>query len=166
MATTHEHRRCCDIRCGQIAAPGLFWKEISSSRSAFLKSTINFLVYVSDPGHNDAVKSVDFHARALEFIRAQSTPIRRQIGESLRDLQKGISLGMPFSRPMAIIAPGVQELRIRGEGTTVRIFYYLRRSDAIIVFHGFQKKAQKTPFREIKLARQRLQEVLNETIES
>jgi phage-related protein len=112
------------------------------------------------------VKPVDFHARALEFIRAQATSIRRQIGEALRDLQKGISLGMPLSRPMTIIAPGVHELRIRGEGAMVRVFYYLHRSDTIIVFHGFQKKSQKTPSREINLARQRLQEVLNETSKS
>ncbi len=69
---------------------------------------------------------------------------------------------MPLSRPMPAVAPGVHELRIRGEGTTVRIFYYVRKADAIIVFHAFQKKSQKTPSREIDLARQRLQEVLNE----
>jgi phage-related protein len=69
---------------------------------------------------------------------------------------------MPLSRPMPTIAPGVHELRVRGEGSTVRIFYYLRKADAIIVFHAFQKKSQKTPFREIDLARQRLGEVLDE----
>jgi phage-related protein len=109
------------------------------------------------------VKPIDFHARALEFIRAQVTSIRRQIGEALRYLQKGFNLGMPLSRPMTIIAPGVHELRIRGEGAIVRVFYYVHQSDAILVFHAFQKKSQKTPSREIKLARQRLQEVLNET---
>jgi phage-related protein len=112
------------------------------------------------------VKPVDFHAKALEFIRAQATSSRRQIGEALRDLQKGINLGMPLSRPMTIIAPGVHELRIRGEGATVRVFYYVRKSDAIIVFHAFQKKSQKTPSREINLARQRRQEVLNEADKS
>jgi phage-related protein len=95
--------------------------------------------------------------------RAQAAFIRRQIGEALRDLQKGVSPGMPLSRPMTIMAPGVHELRIRGEGVIVRVFYYVRRSDTIIVFHGFQKKSQKAPSREIRLARQRLQEVLNET---
>jgi phage-related protein len=110
------------------------------------------------------MKPVDFHPRALGFIRAQSLSIRRQIGEALRDLQKGVSLGMPLSRPMTAIAPGVSELRVRGEGATVRVLYYVRKAEAIIVFHAFQKKSQKTPSREIHLARQRLQEVLNETI--
>jgi len=39
----------------------------------------------------------------------------------------------------------LNELRVGGEGTVVRIFYYLRKADAIIVFHAFQKKSQKTP---------------------
>jgi phage-related protein len=112
------------------------------------------------------MKPVDFHPRALEFIRAQSASIRGQIGEALRNLQKGLSLGMPLSRPMTDIAPGVAELRVRAEGTAVRVFYYLRKADSIIVFHAFQKKSQKTPSREVHLARQRLQEVLNETIKS
>jgi phage-related protein len=108
------------------------------------------------------VKPIDFHSRALEFIREQAMSIRRHIGEALLDLQKGVNLGMPLSRPMPDIAPGVHELRVRGEGATVRIFYYVRKADAILVFHAFQKKSQKTPSREIDLARQRLQEVLNE----
>jgi phage-related protein len=112
------------------------------------------------------MKPVEFHPRALEFIRAQSPSIRRQVGEALRDLQKGASLGMPLSRPMTVVATGVHELRVRGERGTVRVFYYVPQADAIIVFHAFQKKSQKTPSREIRLARRRLQELLNETIES
>lgn len=112
------------------------------------------------------MKAIDFHARALEFIREQAMSIRRHLGEALLDLQKGVNLGMPLSRPMTGIAPGVHELRIRGEGVTVRIFYYVRKEDAIIVFHAFQKKSQKIPSREINLARRRLQEVLNETSKS
>lgn len=127
---------------------------------------INGLANVSDSRHNFRVKPIDFHSRALEFIREQSISIRRQIGEALRDLQKDVHLGMPLSRPMTSIAHGVYELRVRDNGSTVRVFYYIRKSDAIIVFHAFQKKSQKTPLREINLARQRLKEVLNEEIKS
>ncbi len=73
---------------------------------------------------------------------------------------------MPLSRPMTVIASGVHELRVRGERASVRVFYYVRLADAIIVFHAFQKKSQKTPAREIDLARRRLREVLDEAIES
>jgi phage-related protein len=91
--------------------------------------------------------------------------IRRQIGEALRDLQKGAYLGTPLSRPMTTVAAGGHELRVRGEGTQIRVLYCVHCLDAIVVFHGFQKKSQKTPLREIRLARRRLQEVLDEAIE-
>jgi len=66
---------------------------------------------------------------------------------------------------MTDIGRGVHELRIKAGTLTVRVFYCLGRSDAIIVFHAFQKKSQKTPVREIRMARQRLQEVLDEEVE-
>jgi phage-related protein len=124
------------------------------------------LANVSDLGHNGRVKPVDFHPRALDFIREQPASVRQQIGEALRDLQKGVRLGMPLSRPMTDVARGVHELRIKAERSTIRVFYCLGRSEAIIVVHAFQKKSHKTPVREINLARQRLQEVLDEAIES
>ncbi|MCC6141959.1 MAG: type II toxin-antitoxin system RelE/ParE family toxin [Nitrospira sp.] len=36
----------------------------------------------------------------------------------------------------------------------------IKLADAIVVFHGFQKKTQKTPMHEITVSKQRLQEVL------
>jgi phage-related protein len=39
-----------------------------------------------------SVRPIGFHPGALDFIRAQSASIRRQIGEALRDLQKGVNL--------------------------------------------------------------------------
>ena len=64
---------------------------------------------------------------------------------------------------MPTVAPGVHELRIRVEGTAVRVFYYVREADAIVVFHAFHKKSLSTLSREIDLSRRRLQEVLSET---
>ncbi|RPI29823.1 MAG: hypothetical protein EHM61_00280 [Acidobacteria bacterium] len=61
----------------------------------------------------------------MDFNRAQPVSIRQQIGEALRDLQKGVSLGMPLSRPMTDIGRGVHELRIKAGGLTVRVFYCL-----------------------------------------
>ena len=94
----------------------------------------------------------------------QTASIRRQIGEALRDLQKGVTPEMPLSRPMSVIAPGVRELRVGDETTTVRVFYATGKIGAIAVFHAFQKKSHKTPMREIDLARRRLREVLDAKI--
>jgi phage-related protein len=87
--------------------------------------------------------------------------VKREIGEALRDVQKGISLGLPLSRPMPAVATGTHELRIRSPTTAIRVFYFVKLADTIVVFHGFQKKTQKTPTREIAIGQQRLQEVLH-----
>jgi len=107
------------------------------------------------------VKGVRFHPKALGFIRSQSPEIRQKVGEALRDLQKGLALGMPKSRPMPSVATGVAELRVRDAGTTARVFYLTRLADMIVVFHAFEKDTQKTPKHEIEVGRKRLKEVLD-----
>ena len=107
------------------------------------------------------MKPIIFHPTALEFIRGEDPTIRREIGEALRDLQKGFPLGMPLSRPMSDVASGAHELRVTGKTSAVRVFYFVKLADAILVFHAFQKKTQKTPKREMALGQQRLKEVLH-----
>lgn len=119
------------------------------------------LANVLNLGHTASVKSITFHPKALAFIRSQSPTIKREVGEALRDVQKGISLGLPLSRPMPTVASGVHELRVRSTTTIVRVFYFVKVTDTIVVFHGFQKKTQKTPTQEIAVGQQRLQEVLH-----
>lgn len=119
------------------------------------------LAIVLNLRHTDSVKSIIFHPSSLDFIRGEDPTIRREIGEALRDLQKGLHLGMPLSRPMPDVASGVHELRVTGSTTAVRVFYFVKLADAILVFHAFQKKTQKTPQREIALGQQRLKEVLH-----
>ena len=107
------------------------------------------------------MKPVLFHPKALSFIRGEEPDVRKQIGEALRDLQKGISLGLPLSRPMPTVASGVHELRIRSKTKAIRVFYFVKLAEAIMVFHAFQKKTQKAPTQELALGRQRLNEVLH-----
>jgi phage-related protein len=110
------------------------------------------------------VKPVIFHPKALTFIRGEESGVRKEIGEALRDLQKGINLGFPLSRPMPDLAPGAHELRVRSKTTAIRVFSFVKLVEAIVVFHAFQKKTQKTPRRELAIARQRLNEVLRDNV--
>jgi phage-related protein len=107
------------------------------------------------------VKPVIFHPKALAFIRGEEPDVRKAIGEALRDLQKGISLGLPLSRPMSTVASGAHELRLKNKTTAIRVFYFAKLAEAIVVFHAFQKKTQKTPLDELAVGRQRLREVLH-----
>jgi phage-related protein len=105
------------------------------------------------------VKKVLFHPRALEEFRDLPKPIRTAFGESLRVLQEGITLGMPVSRPMPSVAPGVDELRAKDSSGQYRTFYFKKSMAGIFVLRAFHKKTQQTPPSEIRLARKRLQEL-------
>ena len=108
------------------------------------------------------VKPAVFHPKARATLKGFPEEIRRELGKVIFDLQKGERLSMPLSRAMPGVASGVEELRLKDRSGAYRIFYLTRRADAILVFHAFVKKAQKTPRREIELGRQRLKEMLDE----
>ena len=65
--------------------------------------------------------------------------------------QFGNRLGLPHSKK---INRGLFELRVRGK-REVRIFYVFKHNHAILI-HGFVKKSQKTPQKELRLAKQKM----------
>ena len=67
----------------------------------------------------------------------------------------GTNLGMPHVKSLG---KGLVELRVRGK-REVRIFYVYISGRRIIVLHGFIKKTQATPKKELEIARKRQQEV-------
>jgi phage-related protein len=69
---------------------------------------------------------------------------RIEAGYLLRQLQKGISLSLPQSRPMPSIGSNCHELRINDENLTWRIIYKIY-TDAILILEVFEKKTSKTP---------------------
>lgn len=67
-------------------------------------------------------------------------------GYFLRELQSGVIIGMPDSRPLPNVGKRCHELRISDSetGKTWRIIYRID-SDAIVILEVFAKKTQKTP---------------------
>ena len=57
------------------------------------------------------------------------------------------------------MSDGLFELRVKGQEGIARVFYCTLVGQRIIMLHGFIKKSQKTPPKELKLARERLAEV-------
>ena len=106
------------------------------------------------------MKAVDFHPAALKIIKGFPAKARKAIGQAVLELQKGEKLSMPLSRPVKAIGFGVEEIRSKDVNGIYRTFYLARMRDRIIVFHAFVKKTQKTPKKEIKIAKQRLKESL------
>jgi phage-related protein len=54
------------------------------------------------------------------------------------------------------------ELRIKGRNKIIRLFYCYKKNKIIIVLHGFIKKTQKIPPKELELAIKRKKEIENE----
>ena len=73
-------------------------------------------------------------------------------------LEFGSNLGMPHSRAMS---DGLFELRVKGQEGIARVFYCTLINKRIVMLHGFIKKSQKTPAKELKIARYRMSEVKN-----
>ncbi len=69
---------------------------------------------------------------------------RLEAGVLLRQLQLGVSLGLPHSRPMPAIGARCHELRVNDSEATWRIIYRLER-DAIVILDVFGKKTTRTP---------------------
>ena len=72
-------------------------------------------------------------------------------------LEFGPNLGMPHTCAMG---DGLFELRVKGTEGITRVFYCTVVEQRIVMLHVFIKKSQKTPKRELDIARRRLQEVL------
>lgn len=88
-----------------------------------------------------------------------SSAARVEAGVLLRQLQQGVSLGLPHSRPMPTIGARCHELRINDEDVTWRIVYRIE-VDAVVILEVFKKKTQQTPEAVIQQCKRRLAEYL------
>ncbi len=71
-------------------------------------------------------------------------------------LEFGANLGMPHTR---FIEKGLIELRIKGKEGIARVFYCTLVEKKIMMLHLFIKKSNKTPKKEIQIAKKRMKEV-------
>ena len=72
----------------------------------------------------------------------------------------GPDLGMPHTRAMG---DGPFELRLKAREGIARIFYCTRVGRRIVMLHQFLKKTEKTPAKELLVARTRMKELVNGT---
>jgi phage-related protein len=68
----------------------------------------------------------------------------------------GPDLGMPHTRAMG---NGLFELRLKAAEGIVRVFYCTMVGRKIVILHPFIKKSNKTPPKELTIARRRMKEV-------
>lgn len=76
--------------------------------------------------------------------------------------EHGPYLGLPHTRSMG---DGLFEIRAKGAEGIGRAMFCAVRGKRIVVLHGFIKKTQKTSPADLKIARTRLKEVVNESVQ-
>ena len=85
-------------------------------------------------------------------IQASFTRIAERMAEY------GPNLGMPYTRPFG---DGLFEIRAKGKEGIGRAFFCTLVGRRVVILHGFIKKTEQTPVKELNTARQRLKEVQN-----
>jgi phage-related protein len=88
-----------------------------------------------------------------DWLRGLSTEDRKAIGDDIRTVEFGWPIGMPICRPMG---DGLFEVRTNlAGGRIARVLLAVEQGQAVLL-HGFIKKSQKTPQRELRTAKTRL----------
>lgn len=80
----------------------------------------------------------------------------RYIALTLRMVEYGPNLGMPHTEALG---GGLFEIRAKGREGIGRAFYCALKGQRLVILHEFVKKSQKTPKRELRLARKRMKEI-------
>jgi phage-related protein len=103
--------------------------------------------YVIDYYNSSVKKEIDGWPKGINacFLR-----ITKQIE------QTGPNLGLPYTRSFG---NGLFEIRAKGPEGVGRAFFCSLVGRHVVILHGFVKKTQKTPVRELNLARKRQKEV-------
>lgn len=86
-----------------------------------------------------------------EFLDGLDIKMRQKMLRSIQALQDmGISLRMPLSESLE---DGIFELRAKSGTNISRVMYFFIIGNRAVLTHGFIKKTQKTPRRELQRAK-------------
>lgn len=92
---------------------------------------------------------------AREWLLSLSSEDRRAIGDDIRVAELGWPVGMPLCRSVTG-RKGLWEIRTKlSGGRNARVFFCVHEGEMMLL-HGFIKKTQKTPAKEINVALKRM----------
>lgn len=102
--------------------------------------------------------SIEYYSEAVEddILALPYTLAARYIVLTRRMTAVGANLGPPHTEAFG---DGLFELRLKVADGIARIFFCTLIGRRILMLHSFIKKSQKTPQRELELARKRMKEV-------
>jgi len=91
-----------------------------------------------------------------EIMNLPVTLQARYIGLTDRMIEYRPNLGLPHTDAFG---GGLFELRLKGAEGIARVFFCTLIGQKIVMLHSFIKKTQKTPEKELKIAKQRMKEL-------
>jgi len=103
-------------------------------------------------------RKVTFYSPGLEeaILQLPAGFLARFLRYAERMEVYGPDLGMPHTRAMG---RGLFELRLKAAEGIARVFYCTVVGQQIVMLHQFTKKSEKTPRKELEIARRRMEEV-------
>lgn len=87
-----------------------------------------------------------------EWLKSLSQEEKKLIGEAIKTVQFSYPIGMPLVRK---ISSDLWEVRVNLKDKIARVFFTIQ-DQSMILLHGFIKKSQKTPHKELEIAQTRL----------
>jgi phage-related protein len=110
-------------------------------------------------GRKEPLQAVFFETESgnqpvRDFILERSREDRKEIGSDIFAVQKGFPLGLPL---VENINTDLWEIRSHIPDGICRIIFTVYR-ETMVLLHGFVKKTQKIPPKELKTAKRRLAE--------
>ena len=94
-----------------------------------------------------------------EWLKSMNAEDRKVIGEDIKVVQFRWPLGMPLVRKME---SNLWEIRSKLENGNISRVFFTVKGSKLNLLHGFIKKSQKTPQKDIDLARTRKNQWTNE----
>jgi phage-related protein len=101
---------------------------------------------------------IEYYSEGVEedILALPDTLAARYIVLTRRMTAVGANLGPPHTDSFG---DGLCELRLKGAEGIARVFFCTLIGRRIVMLHSFIKKSQKTPIREIDIARKRMKEI-------
>ncbi len=97
-------------------------------------------------------KSAAGNEPVRDWLKKLDKEDRRIIGGDIKTLQLGWPLGMPLVRKLE---KSLWEIRIQLDSRIARILFTVH-TNIMVLLHGFIKKSQKLPAKDLKIAKQRM----------
>ena len=95
-----------------------------------------------------------------DFIKSLSKKEEAKVFREIDLLQQnGIYLNFPHSSDIEG-CKGLRELRIKFSSSNIRIIYFLHVKNTFVLLHGFRKKTQRLPRKELEIAIVRMEDYL------